>query len=73
MLPDVPLAGWDVAITKEAGVCLLEVNLSCNFFRGTFDQRESWLPDGFSRIFKIVFVWPFGLLDYGSATLRCKI
>ena len=40
LLPDVPLAGWDVALTKEAGVCLLEVNLSCNFFRGTFDQRE---------------------------------
>ena len=35
-----PLAGWDVALTKEAGMCLLEVNLSCNFFRGTFDQRE---------------------------------
>ena len=29
----------------------------------------TWLqPD-----FKIVCVWPFGLLDYGSATLRCKI
>jgi len=40
LLPDVPLAGWDVAITKEAGMCLLEVNLSCNFFRGTFDQKE---------------------------------
>ena len=23
--------------------------------------------------FHIVYVWPFGLLDYGSATLRCKI
>ena len=23
--------------------------------------------------FKIVCVWPFGLLDYGSATLCCKI
>jgi hypothetical protein len=31
MLPDVPLAGWDVALTAE-GACLLEVNLSCNFF-----------------------------------------
>lgn len=39
LLPDVPLAGWDVAITEEAGMCLLEVNLSCNFFRGKFDQR----------------------------------
>ena len=28
-----------------------------------------WLqPD-----FQMVYVWPFGLLDYGSATLRCKI
>lgn len=40
LLPDVPLAGWDVAITEEAGMCLLETNLSCNFFRGTFDQKE---------------------------------
>ena len=34
---------------------------------------KAWLPDGYSRIFRIVCVWPFGLLDYGSATLRCKI
>ena len=34
---------------------------------------RAWLPDGYSRIFRIVCVWPFGLLDYGSATLRCKI
>lgn len=40
LLPDVPLAGWDVAITEEAGMCLLEVNLSCNFFRGTFDKEK---------------------------------
>lgn len=36
LLPDVPLVGWDVALTT-GGVCLLEVNLSCNFFRGSFD------------------------------------
>ena len=34
---------------------------------------ETRLPDGDSQIFKIVCVWPSGLLDYGSATLRCKI
>ena len=34
---------------------------------------QAWLPDGYSRGFKIVCDWPFGLLDYGSATLRCKI
>ena len=33
---------------------------------------QAWLPDGYSQIFRIVCVWPFGLLDYGSATLRCK-
>merc|ERR1711918_39981 len=36
MLPGVPLAGWDVALTPN-GLCLLETNLSCNFFRGQFD------------------------------------
>ena len=34
---------------------------------------QAWLPDGYSQISRIVCVWPFGLLDYGSATLRCKI
>jgi len=38
MAPRVPLIGWDVALTEEAGMCLLEGNLSCNFFRGTFDK-----------------------------------
>jgi len=37
LLPDVPMAGWDVALTNE-GMLLLETNLSCNFFRGTFDE-----------------------------------
>ncbi len=36
LLPDVTIVGWDVAYTKK-GICFLEVNLSCNFFRGTFD------------------------------------
>jgi len=39
MCPDVPFAGWDVVLSSNptVPVCLLEVNLSCNFFRGTFD------------------------------------
>jgi len=37
LLPEVPMAGWDVAITNK-GMFLLEVNLSCNFFRGTFNK-----------------------------------
>jgi glutathione synthase/RimK-type ligase-like ATP-grasp enzyme len=36
LLPDVPMVGWDVAMTNK-GVVLLEVNLSCNFFRGSFN------------------------------------
>ena len=41
LLADVPLAGWDVALTPQ-GMLLLEVNLSCNFFRGSFDTAAYW-------------------------------
>ena len=34
---------------------------------------QAWLSDDYSRIFRTVCVWPFGLLDYGSFMLRCKI
>lgn len=39
LCPRVPLAGWDVvlAANTQQPLCLLEVNLSCNFFRGSFD------------------------------------
>ena len=37
MCPSVPLVGWDVALTTE-GRCLLEANLSCNFFRASLDR-----------------------------------
>ena len=41
LCPDVPFVGWDVVLSKDPKlpVCLLEVNLSCNFFRGTFDYK----------------------------------
>jgi len=41
LCPDVPLVGWDVVLSADPKlpVCLLEVNLSCNFFRGSFDKR----------------------------------
>ena len=44
MCPDVPLAGWDVVFSADPKVpiCLLEVNLSCNFFRGSFDKKVSF-------------------------------
>ena len=31
------------------------------------------LPDGYSQIFRLYVHGPFGLLDCGSATLRCII
>ena len=34
------VAGWDVVLSKDHGACLLEVNLSCNFFRGSFDESK---------------------------------
>lgn len=41
MCPQVPFAGWDVVLSADPNlpVCLLEVNLSCNFFRGSFDRK----------------------------------
>lgn len=41
MCPRVPFAGWDVVLSADPKlpVCLLEVNLSCNFFRGSFDKK----------------------------------
>ena len=30
LLPTVPLAGWDVVLSRDHGACLLEVNLSCS-------------------------------------------
>lgn len=39
MMRDVPLVGWDVTFCPD-GIFLLEVNLSCNFFKGTFDKPQ---------------------------------
>ena len=54
LCPDVPLAGWDVVLSSDPKlpVCLLEVNLSCNFFRGSFDQKVylDFLDDSLHRL-----------------------
>jgi len=41
LCPRVPFAGWDVVLSTDSKLplCLLEVNLSCNFFRGSFDKK----------------------------------
>ena len=41
LLPCVPLSGWDVALTRDHGMLMLECNLSCNFFRKCF--LVAWL------------------------------
>jgi len=53
MCPRVPFAGWDVVFSSDPAlpVCLLEVNLSCNFFRGSFDQQVSIMLDTFQGAF----------------------
>lgn len=54
MCPGVPLAGWDVVLSADPNVpvCLLEVNLSCNFFRGSFDKKLylDFIDDSLSAI-----------------------
>eukprot|EP00284_Hemiselmis_tepida_P018521 CAMPEP_0174928216 /NCGR_PEP_ID=MMETSP1355-20121228/22795_1 /TAXON_ID=464990 /ORGANISM="Hemiselmis tepida, Strain CCMP443" /LENGTH=638 /DNA_ID=CAMNT_0016174365 /DNA_START=51 /DNA_END=1963 /DNA_ORIENTATION=- len=37
MAAGVPLIGWDVGLTT-GGILLLEANLSCNFFRASYDR-----------------------------------
>lgn len=51
MMPDVPLVGWDVALTSK-GIMLLEVNLSCNFFLASFDVERyvHFVADYFSLL-----------------------
>lgn len=54
LCPRVPLAGWDVVLSTDPKVpiCLLEVNLSCNFFRGSFDKKVylDFIDDSFARL-----------------------
>ena len=76
MLPGVPLAGWDIALTEEHGACLLEANLSCNFFRGTFELDEylqvrcDAVQCGVVRCgaVRCSAVWILGQLNHGSIT-----
>ncbi|GAX20392.1 hypothetical protein FisN_9Hh110 [Fistulifera solaris] len=54
MCPRVPFAGWDVVLSADPAlpVCLLEVNLSCNFFRGSFDKKVylDFIDDSFADL-----------------------
>ena len=54
MCPDVPFVGWDVVLSndEEVPMCLLEVNLSCNFFRGSFNEKEyfSFIDEMFTEL-----------------------
>lgn len=44
LFPGVPIAGWDLCVIEgEPRMCLLEVNLMCNFFKGSFDKEKYFL------------------------------
>jgi len=57
LCPDVPFVGWDVVLSKDhkLPVCLLEVNLSCNFFRGSFDKKVylDFIDDAITKLHHI--------------------
>merc|ERR1712032_1760808 len=40
LAPGVPIIGWDVAITENHDILLLEGNFSCNFFCADFEMNE---------------------------------
>ena len=75
---DAECYAYAVAAVPGTNAFIGAVNASCppaNIFcpcSVVSGNRQAWLPDGYSRIFRFVCVWPFGLLDFGSATLRCK-
>uniref|UniRef100_A0A6U0YKX4 Alpha-L-glutamate ligase-related protein ATP-grasp domain-containing protein n=1 Tax=Rhizochromulina marina TaxID=1034831 RepID=A0A6U0YKX4_9STRA len=53
LFPDVPIAGWDLCVVQgEPRLCLLEANLMCNFFKGTFDKDKyfSFAEDYFHAV-----------------------
>ena len=57
---------------------ILQINISPKFssvqiISAISIGMESWLPDGYSQIFRLYVFGHSGLKDYGSDTLRCKI
>ena len=79
------LTEWPVFL--ESKIVLLGVQIRANADGGELDvvvvhianRRPdhvlliSWLPDGYSQIFRLSMFGPSGLEDYGSASLRGKI
>ena len=72
--------------SRETGLCFLSHAHGLSFQTVTFwvcteqqialQEREAattWLPNGYSQIFRSYVFAPSGLKDYGSATLSCKI
>ena len=40
IMPAVPAVGWDVAIASDHGALILEANISCNLFGGSYDRQQ---------------------------------
>ena len=74
------MAGNDAVICVQSAMINengdpIDVGGGGNHFGGEESEATplARLPDDYSQILRLYVVWPFGLLDYGSATLRCKI
>ena len=68
LCPHVPFCGWDIVLctSTAAPICLLEVNLSCNFFRGTFDAKVRLIIHHQAQ-------FPFSLRNLNALFLWCII
>ena len=61
----------EVPVTFKPTVPVHTLRIDRELLPANDHRLQAWLPDGYKPNFKIVCVWPFGLLDYSSATLRC--
>ena len=60
------------AFTATASSATASATNNC-CFRLQLSSALSWLPDGYSKIFRLYVFGPSGLKDYGSAMLHCKM
>ena len=40
LLNDIPIVGWDIGLTKEEDIVILEINISCNLFCANYNKQN---------------------------------
>ena len=40
LLNDIPIVGWDIGLTTEKGIVILEINISCNLFCANYNKHN---------------------------------